>query len=1178
MRASAGTSDQPPLRPPALPFRGTGLPRSTAYVPWGPPNLSAGSHLSATKPSSIVPPPPSASLPGPPPRPVSSSWHDRSSEGQSTNSDPIKPLHMVVDMEDPEEVEGAAGEFYGGPEEEMGVARQLARAAGAERFFDAFHERCPSGHASAAGLSEILAAVGLTVPTEELQRTMAQLFPKVDIEGPAPVPYAQCQEVYLHLLADQRRSVALQELGPSGCVARWMATDTGATNLLLVIVISLCSVSAFLAAGVAILMLFLDGLDTIGTHLQEDLRVVQDTLEVFASQIATQTQNEQTSTFVTTLSVVLEYIGYIASIKTEGSDILKMATSISNCMSAWLTTGPEKAFVALALLAAALGNTTVARYGLDQTLAVFNGVNAGGMTTNYEVALARWRNSTPNTAVEYLTAFRYAAQCPKSSGCVTNATVAAPMISALSGSTFAQYVMDYRATSAFAGFTSVNGLGVEVQVSSSGFTSSRFRLIQTIMQTWTSDSTNSYEYLVARVTTPGVGTLLVPPQNCTTACQQLIVSPGWPMYNAMLGLTGVMQFVNHRGAKAIAAYTTVSGQPLALVVQMELTDITKGVLAAIVATLTRLNTQYAQNSQEFELSTFQVRNGNVTITHLTPYRFASECLTGQCVETPYVRLAAGNCSAGVLTTTDYRGVPVLVGYSCISELSAVVSVKSDVKDNEADTLQAILEAVNARTAKDTATSAKFLLATPNSGLTADEVTGYGDFQIRSNLKYPDSCVNPNCTWNSMSALLALQDETNVIQTLDYRNVAVKAAPSRSTALSYAVGLALETDSHELWQPVVDTAWKVAVFAAGMVVLSTLVLVLTTKVFLRSMISAKEEGKRAVEKEKDRFSKLVSSMYPAYVVPQLLEGEKQMVCEVPAAAVFFSDIHEFTSVSNAMGSKELLTLMGYVYGVMDHIADRFEVYKVKTIGDAYLAVHGLPGTTSSNVSLDLLRFASCVCQVFGDRFVHPTEGQVLAAMNKAMQWNGRTAPKAKCSSLGSVATSAVGGGKAGSGTQSVAAQSQRSAGRLGSKASASVAESGRQPLDAVRCVMSYGLAMGKLVAGVLAGRCPMFDIWGTPVNLASRMQSTGEPGRIQVSEQLYQRVVAVSGQPFSFEGPRSVVCKGFGAVNAYLVRATAEGLPKDLQMELRLEPRYGEFFFTNILAPAPAGPQLGQALG
>lgn len=38
------------------------------------------------------------------------------------------------------------------------------------------------------------------------------------------------------------------------------------------------------------------------------------------------------------------------------------------------------------------------------------------------------------------------------------------------------------------------------------------------------------------------------------------------------------------------------------------------------------------------------------------------------------------------------------------------------------------------------------------------------------------------------------------------------------------------------------------------------------------------------------------MYPAYVVPLLLEGQKQMVCDVQGAAVFFSDIHEFTSAS------------------------------------------------------------------------------------------------------------------------------------------------------------------------------------------------------------------------------------------------------------------------------------------
>lgn len=41
---------------------------------------------------------------------------------------------------------------------------------------------------------------------------------------------------------------------------------------------------------------------------------------------------------------------------------------------------------------------------------------------------------------------------------------------------------------------------------------------------------------------------------------------------------------------------------------------------------------------------------------------------------------------------------------------------------------------------------------------------------------------------------------------------------------------------------------------------------------------------------------VAAMYPPFVVPGLLAGDKQLVCEVAGAAVFFSDIHEFTSAS------------------------------------------------------------------------------------------------------------------------------------------------------------------------------------------------------------------------------------------------------------------------------------------
>lgn len=44
----------------------------------------------------------------------------------------------------------------------------------------------------------------------------------------------------------------------------------------------------------------------------------------------------------------------------------------------------------------------------------------------------------------------------------------------------------------------------------------------------------------------------------------------------------------------------------------------------------------------------------------------------------------------------------------------------------------------------------------------------------------------------------------------------------------------------------------------------------------------------------------------------------------------------------------------------------------------------------------------------------------------------------------------------------------------------------------------GINVGPVVAGVIGARRPQYDIWGNTVNVASRMDSTGVPGRIQVS--------------------------------------------------------------------------------
>jgi len=85
-----------------------------------------------------------------------------------------------------------------------------------------------------------------------------------------------------------------------------------------------------------------------------------------------------------------------------------------------------------------------------------------------------------------------------------------------------------------------------------------------------------------------------------------------------------------------------------------------------------------------------------------------------------------------------------------------------------------------------------------------------------------------------------------------------------------------------------------------------------------------------------------------------------------------------------------------------------------------------------------------------------------------------------------------------------------------------------------------------------------------------METTGQPGRIQVSEHVFRRVAAIPGQPFAFEHGHKAYCKGFGAVNSYFVRCCSEPPPKDLMLQLGLEPRYGLFYFDNVLTDTRAG--------
>uniref|UniRef100_A0A674PLV8 adenylate cyclase n=1 Tax=Takifugu rubripes TaxID=31033 RepID=A0A674PLV8_TAKRU len=80
-------------------------------------------------------------------------------------------------------------------------------------------------------------------------------------------------------------------------------------------------------------------------------------------------------------------------------------------------------------------------------------------------------------------------------------------------------------------------------------------------------------------------------------------------------------------------------------------------------------------------------------------------------------------------------------------------------------------------------------------------------------------------------------------------------------------------------------------------------------------------------------------------------------------------------------------------------------------------------------------------------------------------------------------------------------------------------------------MKIGLNIGPVVAGVIGARKPQYDIWGNTVNVASRMDSTGVPDRIQVTTDLYQ-VLANKGYILECRGVVKV--KGKGEMTTYFL--------------------------------------------
>ncbi len=213
----------------------------------------------------------------------------------------------------------------------------------------------------------------------------------------------------------------------------------------------------------------------------------------------------------------------------------------------------------------------------------------------------------------------------------------------------------------------------------------------------------------------------------------------------------------------------------------------------------------------------------------------------------------------------------------------------------------------------------------------------------------------------------------------------------------------------------------------------------------------QEQAASLEEERHRSEKLLLNVLPAAIADRLKDGEHSIAESYPEVTVLFSDIVGFTAMSEQIGAKQVVDMLNEVFGLLDELAIKHSIEKIKTIGDCYMVVAGIPDRS-------------------------PTHAQQIADFALDMQ-------------------------------RTLAEYSQRSGRTLS---------------------MRTGMHTGTVVAGIVGSSKFAYDLWGDVVNIASRMESTGEPGRIQVSDSVRVRLA----DDYEFESRGDVDIKGKGTMHTW----------------------------------------------
>ena len=223
---------------------------------------------------------------------------------------------------------------------------------------------------------------------------------------------------------------------------------------------------------------------------------------------------------------------------------------------------------------------------------------------------------------------------------------------------------------------------------------------------------------------------------------------------------------------------------------------------------------------------------------------------------------------------------------------------------------------------------------------------------------------------------------------------------------------------------------------------------------------------AMEVEYDRSEALLANILPARVAQRLKDPAHGVIADrYNDASILFTDIAGFTEQASEIPPTELVRFLDRLYTTFDRLVDRHDLEKIKTTGDSYMVVSGVPTP-------------------------RPDHTKAIAELALDM-----------------------------------------------SKAVAGLRDPRGNPVP-----LRMGIAAGPVVAGVVGARKFFYDVWGDAVNVAARMETTDQVGRIQVPENVYERL----RDDFILEERGEIDIKGKGVMRTwYLVGRKTENTAEPL---------------------------------